>query len=243
MKEFFSKLWVKITAICLAVILFLFSILLLLNSTAIYNPKPYHVFGLSGIFGSFNKKGNPKTYYQTEKTSNIIELMHIRPNNSEVYYVWINVSDMQEDSVIYLYNGEDSSKVSNLTLLGEYYLSGEELKKDSDGWICIYDRNNSPINYLTVHFYIGTKTKMRIREVLVFDNIEASGPIAYDVKGIVRRSNPTSKTDSLYENFDYSTLVSSSSYTSTFTPAVQEKLKNLTKLNDEHDTFDKKSVK
>ena len=147
MKEFFSKLWVKITAICLAVFLFLLSILLLFNSFAPYNPKCYHVFGLSGLFGSFNKNGNPTNYYQTEKTTNIVELIHISAINREVYYVWINVSDMEEDSTISLYNGPSSDTNSTLVLLSEYTLTGKDLQNDNDGWICIYDRTSTKDKY------------------------------------------------------------------------------------------------
>lgn len=242
MKEFFSKLWVKVTAICLAVLLFLLSVLLLLNSFAPFNPKCYHAFGLSGIFGSFNKNGNPKNYYQTEKTTNIIELIHLRPTNRDVYYVWVNVSDMVEDSIIYLYNGPDANTNSTLALLSEYTLTGKDLQSDSDGWICIYNRTNTTA-HLSSHFYLGTKSKIRIREVVLRNNIETNPNMQYNVEGLTRRGNPTTSNDSLYQNFDYSTLINSTSYTSTFTPELQQRLRYLANLNDEQSTFNSATIR
>ncbi len=245
MRDFFSKLWVKITAISLAILLFLFSILFLLNSFAPYNPKCYHMFGVSGIFGSINRLGKPGTYYQVEKTSNIIELVHLRPNNSEVGCVWINVSDMEDDSDIYLYNYISSTinpeKPNSLTFLNVKELTGKELVNDKDGWICIYDSNENP-DPIGVHFYIGSKSKMRIREIVF---VHENGKVMdYVVKGLVRRGNAgnskeeVSASDSLYEYFDYSEFSSSTNYTPTFTPKMHERIKSLVNLNDEQKTFD-----
>jgi hypothetical protein len=240
MKEFFSKLWVKITAICLAVFLFLLSILLLFNSFAPYNPKCYHVFGLSGLFGSFNKNGNPTNYYQTEKTTNIVELIHISAINREVYYVWVNVSDMEEDSTISLYNGPSSDTNSTLVLLSEYTLTGQDLQNDNDGWICIYDRTSTS-GHLSTHFYLGVKSKMRIREVIC--SAENGNVMNYSIKGLTRRGNPTISGDSLYQNFDYDTLKNSTDYTLTFTKELQQRIISLANLNDEQSTFNKNAVR
>lgn len=240
MKEFFSKTWVKISAIALAVFLFLFSILLLLNSFAPYNPKCYHVFGLSGVSGSFDKNGNPKTYYQVEQTTSVIELVHLNALNSNVYYVWINVSDMVEDSTIYLYNGGDSS--AGLVCLSEYFLSGKELSKDNDGWICIYDRTKTSAG-LSKHFYLGTKSKIRIREVVFLNNVKTDPSISFTVDDLVRRSTPEVSGDSLYQAFNYEELINSNKYTATFTKELQERMRTFTNLNDEQSTFDKSKIK
>lgn len=250
MKNFFSKLWVKITAISLAVILYLFSLLLLINSFAPYNPKCYHLFGYSGIFGSINRIGSPATYYQSEKTSNVIEFIDLRPDNSELGYVFINVSDMQEDADIYLYNGIDTTEKTSMTLLSQTSLTGKDLQNDKDGWICIYENNKN--TNLNLRFYIGSTTKMRIREVVFVH--KTGGIIKYKVKGIVRRGNDSiideegnaktyvSKEDSLYQIFDYETLSTSTNYTTTFTPEMQERVKSLANLKDEEKTFNKEIV-
>ncbi len=239
MKEIFSKLWVKITAIGLAVLLFLFSVLLLLNSFAPYNPKCYHFFGLSGISGSFNKKGNPKNYFQVENTANVIELAHLNALNSSIYYVWINVSDMVEDSVIYLYNGSDAS--GTMTLLSEYNLTGSELSNDSDGWICIYD-GTAYTKDISKHFYLGTKNKMRIREVVLLNSLKSNSAVSFSTDDLVRRGNPTANDDSLCQVFNYDNLKDSNSFTTTFTPQLKEKLLSLPNLNDEQSTFNKAKV-
>ena len=245
MKKFFSKLWVRITAISLAIVLFLFSMLLLVNSFAPYNPKCYHLFGYSGIFGSIDRAGSPSTYYQGEKTSNVIEFIDLRPDNRDISYVWINVSDMQEDADIYLYNGTDTTEKTNINLLSKTTLTGKDLKKDKDGWICIYDNSEKTKYHSGVRFYIGSMSKMRIREVIFIH--ETGGIVAFNIKGIVRRGNAGSETiskeDHLYENFDFNTYNSSENYTATFTPEMKKRINSLTNLNDEQSTFDAKKVK
>ncbi len=241
MKNFFSKLWVKITAISLASVLFLFSILLLFNSFAPYNPKCYHLFGYSGIFGSINRIGRPSTYYQIEKTSSVIEFIDLRPDNSELGYVLINVSDMQEDANIYLYNAIDATEKTSMTLLSQTTLTGKDLQNDKDGWICIYE--NSKNSNLNLRFYIGSTTKMRIREVVFVH--KTGGIVNYQIKGIARRgsvgSQTISKNDSLYENFIYSEDLSSNNKP-TFTTEMQERVKSLANLKDEQKTFNKEIV-
>ena len=97
---------VKLSAIIVAVIFFFGCVCMVLDSYAPANPKDYHVFALSGIFGSFNKNGNPNSYWAVDKTVSGNKQLSVYANlrassgtYSNIKEIWVNVSDLYEEQV------------------------------------------------------------------------------------------------------------------------------------------------
>ncbi len=202
--KFFKKLWVRIVAVILAVTLVVFSALLILNTFAPNNPKCYHVFGLSGINGSFNKKGNPTTYYTAEPKKieghEYYEFTKIKLEKGKAAFVYVNVSDLWENNLtIYLRRGENASgplipayegktikdENDKDVVLMDFILDAKTLKKDKDGWIKINLKYRE--NEIHYTYYLAFSTKVNIREV-VFADID-NNPLKYDVVSYLARGN------------------------------------------------------
>lgn len=184
-----KSLIIKITAIVLAVLFFLTCVAVIINSQAPANPKDYHVFCLSGFKGSFNKKGNPNSYWGVEKLKSgndyftvygQVQTLGAYTNVSEI---WMNVSDLYEDETdIEIVN--QSSRV-----IKKFNLTAKNLKKSKDGWFKVYDLAEAKLddsdNILAVNsstFSFGIATKLNVREVVF---VGKDGKlIDYNVKGI-----------------------------------------------------------
>ncbi len=202
--EFFKKLWVKVVAIILAVTLVVFSALLFLNTFAPNNPKCYHRFGLSGFNGSFDKKGNPTSYYTAEpkyiEGYGYYEFTKIKLEKGKAASIYVNISDLWEDSLtIYLRRGENASgplisaykgktikdENDKDVVLKDFVIDANTLKKDKDGWVKInlkYRENETHYTY-----YLAFSTKVNIREV-VFTDID-NNALKYDVVSYLRRGD------------------------------------------------------
>ncbi|MBO5888791.1 MAG: hypothetical protein J6Q58_01470 [Clostridia bacterium] len=182
---------VKLSAIIVAVIFFIFCIGAVLDSYAPANPKDYHVWGLSGIFGSFNKNGNPESYWQVNKTKSgdnelavYASLRVTGASYSDIKEIWVNLSDLYEDQLeIDVINGSASKSIN------KFNLKADNFKANKNGWVKIYDvveaNSNTTDNYLqitTTIFYIGFNTKINVRE-LVFVS-KANNVLDYDVRGV-----------------------------------------------------------
>ena len=180
---------IKLSAIILAVVFFFACIGVVVNSYAPANPKDYHRWFLSGIFGSYDKEGNPETYWAVEKTkSGNNELMvyseiSVSGSYKNINELWLNLSDFYEtETEIVVING--SSRTVN-----KYKLTATDLKANQNGWVKIYDLEDATAsndddyeNVTSTKFFIGFKTKINVRELVVTN---ADGKtIDYEVKGI-----------------------------------------------------------
>ena len=196
---------IKLTAIILAVIFFVACVGIVVNSYAPANPKDYHRWFLSGINGSYNKEGNPKTYWAVSKMQSgnndvtVYGEITVTGSYTKINEVWVNVSDLyEEETEIIVVNG--STKVVN-----KYLLKAEDLKKSQDGWLKIYDleeaeldANDDYVKITSTKFFIGFNTAINVRELVVAD---ADGnTIDYSIKGIKIDNQSTSIDDEEVKN-------------------------------------------
>ena len=61
-----KKFNLKVFAMVMAIVVFLVASLFVLDTFAPANPKVYHRFALSTIFGSFDGEDTPNSYYQVQ---------------------------------------------------------------------------------------------------------------------------------------------------------------------------------
>lgn len=175
-----KKFNVKVFAMIMAIVVFLVASLFVLDTFAPANPKVYHRFALSTIFGSFDGDDTPNSYYQVqiqkstvsgEKQYSCINT-EIRTTNSEnVKEIWINLSDLYDEELkIYLSTGwEGKSKY-----LSERTYSKSDIKNSSDGWFRVYKTGkedglviNSSGFYGQLRFSFSSNCK--VREIVVVD--------------------------------------------------------------------------
>ena len=213
---------IKLSAIILAVIFFILCVCFVIDSYAPANPKDYHRWVLSGINGSYNKEGNPKTYWQVEKTKvgekGVTVYAKIRVSSwSDVDAIWLNVSDLYEDKTEIEVQSGTSGKTVN-----EYKLTAIDLKQNQDGWIKIYDLDDANKNTTDSYdkitsnvVFVGFNTKIKVRELVV---TKSDGSIlTYTVEGIKIDAQEIQVSDSEVKNAE----------------------NNVEKINDEGKTFSK----
>lgn len=236
--EILKSKWLKIGAIVLACLMFLISILAILNTFAPNNPRCYHSFGLSGLFGDFDKSGNPKTYYQAYYAEDYVEYVTVKVNkidNANVKEIWINVSDMYDKSIkIYTRHASDSLGTLYKVDDADYILDAKTLSKDVDGWICLYMRKeNDSLTASTYHF--GFQNQIKVRE-LVFVDVN-NKVMTYNVNSYTRRVNSDINETGSAGNIDKITLDQAKSLPE---GRLKDQILSMNKLNDEQDTFKKK---
>ena len=237
--EILKNKWTKIVAIALACITLLISILAILNTFAPYNPKCYHAFGLSGIWGDFDSSKNPKTYYQAYYADEYVEYVSLKVtkvDNANVKEIWVNVSDMYDKSIkIYTRHASDSLgvlyKVNNNT---DYTLQGKTLAEDKDGWICLFTRSQN--NSLTASTYhIGFQNQIKVRELVFVD--ENDKVMSYTINAYARRVNSDTNESESAGNIDKISLSNASSLAD---GRLKDQILSMNNLNDEQDTFKNK---
>lgn len=166
----------------MAIVLFLVASLFVIDSFAPANPKVYHRFALSTIFGSFDGEDTPNSYYQVqiqksietgEKQYSCINTKISTTNSENVKEIWINLSDVYDNELkIYLSTGwEGKSKY-----LSEITYSKSKIKKNSDdGWFRVYNTKTKE-DGLKVNDYgfygqlrFSFSSNCKVREIVVVD--------------------------------------------------------------------------
>lgn len=181
-KEIRKKLIVKILSICLASIFFLLCVAFVVNTQAPANPRCYHFFCLSTFKGSFDKKGNPHTYWSVEKLQdenggNVTTFVQVEVDGSysNVGEIWVNLSDFYEqETQIKIVNGNSKE-------VGSYALTAKAVKESKNGWFKIFDVGESDSAVTSYKFNVGFSTKINVRE-LVFLKKDGS-VLGYTVQG------------------------------------------------------------
>ena len=171
----FTGLHIRIISVVLASLMFLVSVGFFIDSFAPANPKCYHRWVLSTFNGSYNSKGSPKTYMQfntlavSETGDRATSYIWSRVTVTEgmgINEIWINVSDLYEDSVSIQVRSGKSEK--NTDLLKRLTLTKDDLKKSKDGWFKIYDLDDGDKAHpskTNQTFCIGFEAEIRLREI------------------------------------------------------------------------------
>ncbi len=177
MKFFFIRRNIKIGFVLLLIVTACFVI----DSFAPANPKCYHKWVLSTFNGSYDVKGNPKTYWEPEQfvdeetgipAISFIVVDTTVTNNDGVNEIWLNLSDFKEYSTTILIR--QGAGLAGVRELKQYQLTAKALKKDGDGWVKIYDTDLGDKKYegnnYSKTFSIGFATDIRVREIAFVGN-------------------------------------------------------------------------
>ena len=191
--------------VALAAVFFALCAMIVVNSYAPYNPKCYHRWFLSTMHGSYDKSGNPSTYFQVENYENgepTSIKIETKREGKYVAAVYANLSDLKDQEVKFtVYNGSKSAVTQN-TALDNFELKGKDLKASENGWIKIFDVENSTVKSeaKSKTFYITVTKSVRVRELVLLDS---DGKVMnYTVKGYVLGNKTYDESESSAENKD-----------------------------------------
>ena len=168
----------KIFAMVMAIVLFLTAILFVVDSFALANPKVYHRFALSTVFGSFDGKDTPNTFYQVKIQKNIetgekqyscINTQVTTTSNENIKEIWINLSDVYDNELkIFLSTGWNSKS----KYLSDRTYSKSDIKRNKDGWFRVYS-NKDGLKISDGDFHgqlrVSFSGNVKVREIVVVD--------------------------------------------------------------------------